>query len=239
MSVNNIKIGEQEIYQKINVGLPTLVGSFTQGATEQERTFRYNNKSMVLDENFSVKMNEPLTNLYNAFAATKLKTLDKLPNTSKVTDMSYMFVYCTGLTSLNVSNWDTSNVTSMYGTFSDCTSLTSLNVSNWNTSNVTSMYEMFSGCTSLTSLDVSNWNTSNVTSMQSTFAGCSGLTSLDLSNWDVSKVTYMSNMFNGCNSLNHIKCKQAFKDWCITNQDSIQLPTAMREGGSGTWEIVS
>ena len=45
-------------------------------------------------------------------------------------------------------------------------------------------------------------------------------------------------MFDGCGSLNHIKCKQSFKDWCLTNQDRIKLPTTMREGGSGTWEIV-
>ena len=48
----------------------------------------------------------------------------------------------------------------------------------------------------------------------------------------------MINMFYGCYKLSKIKCKQAFKDWCITNQDKIKLPASMREGGSGTWEIV-
>ena len=241
-----------------------LVGSFVEGATEGERTFNYNGKSMVLDENFSVKMNEPLTNLNNAFTDTKLKTLDKFPYTSNVTNMSNMFYKCSGLTSLDVSNWDTSKVTNMSYTFSKCSSLTSLDVSNWNVSNVTSMGGMFSYCIGLTSLDVSNWNVSNVTNMGATFSKCSsltsldvsnwdvsnvthmesmffhcsGLTSLDVSNWDTSKVTNMSNMLYGCNNLNHIKCKQAFKDWCITNQDTIKLPTSMREGGSGTWEIV-
>ena len=45
-------------------------------------------------------------------------------------------------------------------------------------------------------------------------------------------------MFSASISLKHIKCKKAFKDWCIANQNEIGLPQKMREGGDGTWEIV-
>lgn len=31
---------------------------------------------------------------------------------------------------------------------------------------------------------------------------------------------------------------QLFKDWCITNQNTISLPTAMKENGSGNWIII-
>ncbi|MBD5235310.1 MAG: hypothetical protein HDS61_02690, partial [Barnesiella sp.] len=62
--------------------------------------------------------------------------------------------------------------------------------------------------------------------------------SLDLSNFDTSSVTDMRYMFNGCSLLKNIRCTQAFKDWCINNQDIIDLPDQMREGGSGTWDIV-
>ena len=55
----------------------------------------------------------------------------------------------------------------------------------------------------------------------------------------MSKANSYNSIFKDCTSLSTIKCKQAFKDWCITNQDKIALPTAMREGGSGTWEIVA
>ena len=41
-------------------------------------------------------------------------------------DMSSMFAYCSGLTSLDLSGFDTSAVTSMGYMFSDCSSLTSL-----------------------------------------------------------------------------------------------------------------
>ena len=73
-------------------------------------------------------------------------------DTSQITDMSYMFVYCTSLTTLDVSGWDTSKVTNMYGMFYDCTSLTTLDMSGWDTSKVTNMTNMFNGRTSLTSI---------------------------------------------------------------------------------------
>ena len=70
-------------------------------------------------------------------------------NTSNVTDMSYMFEYCSGLTSLDVSSFNTNMVTDMSYMFKGCTSLTSLTLSNFNTSNVTYMDSMFYGCTNL------------------------------------------------------------------------------------------
>ena len=69
-----------------------------------------------------------------------------LLNTSNVTDMSGMFMSCTSLTSLDLSNFDTSNVTDMSGMFSTCTSLSTLNLSNFDTSNVTDMSQMFLNC---------------------------------------------------------------------------------------------
>ena len=69
-----------------------------------------------------------------------------------ITDIKGIFQYCSGLTSLDLSGWDTSNVTYISDMFNDCTSLTSLDLSGWNMSNVTSMYNMFRGCTSLTSI---------------------------------------------------------------------------------------
>ena len=168
-----------------------------------------------------------------------LTTLDVSSfDTSKVTDMSYMFNYCSGLTSLDVSNFDTSKVTDMSYMFSSCSGLTSLDVSNFDTSNVTNMGGMFIAFSGLTSLDVSNFDTSNVTNMGYMFNYCRNLTTLDVSSFDTSKVTFMGDMFNYCSRLTHIKCKQAFKDWCWTNQNEIRLPSTMRDGGGGTWEIV-
>ena len=133
-------------------------------------------------------------------------------DTSNVTDMFYMFYGCSGLTSLDLSKWDTSKVTNMNQMFSYCDGLTSLDLRNFNTSNVTLMDSMFYNCSSLTSLDLSGWNTSKVTNMANMFSGCSGLTSLTLSGWDTSKVTDMANMFSGCSKLKTIRmvgCSEA------------------------------
>ena len=46
----------------------------------------------------------------------------------------------------------------MDGMFSGCNGLTSLDLSSWNTSNVTSMGSMFMLCSGLTSLDISGWD---------------------------------------------------------------------------------
>ena len=69
------------------------------------------------------------------------------------------------LKSLNLSGFDTSNVTNMSYMFSSCSGLTSLDVSSFNTTNVINMDSMFHACESLTSLDVSNFDTSNVSNM--------------------------------------------------------------------------
>lgn len=106
------------------------------------------------------------------------------------------------------------------------------------TSKIQSMNGMFNSCSSLVSLDLSSFNTSNCTIFNWMFSDCRSLVSLDLSNFDMSKATSYDEMFVYCYELTHIKCKQAFKDWCITNQSSIRLPSTMREGGSGTWEII-
>ena len=144
-----------------------------------------------------------VADMRNMFSyCSKLTSLDVSNfDTSSVTNMAYMFRSCSSLTSLDVSNFDTSSVTNMNLMFCSCSGLTSLDVSNFDTSNVTDMYGMFYDCSGLTSLDVSNFNTSNVTNMDSMFGSCSKLTSLDVSCWDTSKVTNMGYMFNGCQGL--------------------------------------
>ena len=142
---------------------------------------------------------------------------------SGVTNMLEMFVYCTKLTTLDLSNFDTSNVTNMGSMFQGCTSLTSLDLSNFNTSNVESMGYMFYYCRSLTSLDLSNFNTSKVASMSNMFYVCSNLTTLDLSNFNTSKVGSMSSMFYACNSLTTVKvinCDESTKNRILTQLQS-------------------
>ena len=120
---------------------------------------------------------------------------------SSITDMAYMFSYCTGLTSLDLTGLNTSAVTSMNSMFFHCTGLTSLNLTGFNTSSVTNMGQMFSGCTRLTSLDLSSFDTSAVTNMMFMFSDCYLLASLNLSGLNTSAVTNMGSMFQKCEKL--------------------------------------
>ena len=95
--------------------------------------------------------------------------------------------------------------------FNYCDGLTSLDLSSFNTQNVTDMYHMFYGCSGLTSLDLSSFNTQNVTDMRSMFDNCSGLTSLDLTPLDTSNVTSMESMFCNCSSLTTLITGSNFK----------------------------
>ena len=88
--------------------------------------------------------------------------------------------------------------------FSGCSGLTSLDLSRFNTSAVTSLYWMFNNCSSLTSLDLTGFDTSAVTTMDYMFYECRGLTFLDLSSFDTSalKSSYgMQKMFDACTGL--------------------------------------
>ena len=157
--------------------------------------------------------------LYNDFYKFNNNTFTNLifkdVDTSKVTNISWMFSYCSALTPLDLSGWDTSKVTNISGMFYGCNALTSLDLSGWNTSNVINMDSMFRDCRSLTSLDLNGWDTSNVTNMEYMFGSCISLTSLDMSGWDTSNVNNMRNMFHYCNDLKTIRmvgCSQTTID---------------------------
>ena len=160
-------------------------------------------KKLTAIEGMSNLITDQLTDMSYMFCwCSSLTSLDVSNfNTANVTDMSYMFGVCLALTSLDVSKFNTANVTDMSYMFGGCIALTSLDVSKFNTEKVVSMYYMFSGCSALTSLDVSNFNTGKVTDMYGMFYGCEALTSLDLSNFNTANVTTMSKMFSGCSSL--------------------------------------
>ena len=158
-----------------------------------------NCKNLTEIQGISYLNTENVTNMgYMFYYCSSLTTLDVSKN---VTNMGYMFYYCSSLTTLDVSKFNTANVTNMGYMFRDCSSLTTLDVSNFNTANVTSIGSMFYGCSSLTNLDVSKFNTANVTEIGGMFYGCSSLTSLDVSNFDTANVTSMYLMFSDCSSL--------------------------------------
>ena len=112
-------------------------------------------------------------------------------NTADVTDMNYMFAYCTALTTL--PQMDTANVESMNAMFTGCTSLTT--VPQLNTSNATSMFSVFSGCTSLTTVPV--LDTSSATSMMNMFKNCTSLPATFPWTINAAACTNMQDIFTG------------------------------------------
>ena len=149
---------------------------------------------------------QPLTTKKWFSGCSKLASVEGLSklDTSKATDMSFMFQGCSGVTLLDVSKFDTAKVTDMSFMFQGCWGLTSLVLSSFDTANVTNMSLMFHGCSGLTSLNLSSFDTAKVMYMDYMFYECSGLTSLDLSNFDTANVVYMGYMFEQCNKLNTV-----------------------------------
>ena len=111
---------------------------------------------IVFHKSFSTYTPTSLSSFFENL--TKLETITGLEylNTEKVTDMSYMFYYCSSLTSLDVTHFNTANVTDMHYMFSSCVALTSLYLTNFNTEKVTYMDGMFSSCSSLTTIYASS-----------------------------------------------------------------------------------
>ena len=116
----------------------------------------------------------------------------------------YMWFYgCENLTTIEgFEYFNTENVTNMRYMFGWCTSLKSLDLTNFNTENVTDMYYMFFKCTSLESLDLTNFNTAKVTNMTAMFRKCSALKTIYASDKFVTdQVTEGSDMFYYCFNL--------------------------------------
>ena len=152
---------------------------------------------------------------------SKLTQLDVSDfNTSNVKNMTYMFYGCSSLKEIDVKNFDTRNVTSILGLFYNCSSLEEIDLSNFNTSNVTSLQWMFTKCTNLKEVKLNGLDTSNVTSMMQMFYECKNLTNIDVSKFNTSKVTTMSSMFEKCNSLIQIDVSN-FDTSNVTNMGSM------------------
>ena len=154
----------------------------------------------------------------------KIKNILKLDlskfDTSKVTNMGYMFYNISNPTTLDISNFDTSKVTDMGAMFAYMTSLFTLDLSNFDTSQVRSMRSMFSAMYNLATLNISHFDTSKVTDMAGMFYSVSALNTLNLSHFDTSKVTDMNHMFYNMSNLTTINLS-SFDTSKVTNMGYI------------------
>ena len=142
---------------------------------------------------------------------------------SKVKSMRQMFYYCeglstidlnhwnpvsllyidsmfqrAGLTSIDITNFNSPNLKTMYQMFMQCYSLKKVNITGMNVSNVTKMSGIFMYDSSLTEANLSGWKTDSAQDMNGMFLYCSYLRKVDLSNFNTTKVTNMSGFFEEC-----------------------------------------
>ena len=239
--INKIYKGSTLVFQKSGGGGSTHL---FEGTATGNFNLKINNNQTIpitpdADGKWFYDTDEQITSLDNLFVNQLAVTSVDLSNLD-LTGISTnsMFYAASNITSIKFNNTKSMKLVKMDSMFYNCKLLTSIDLSSFDISDMTILQYVFYNCSSLVSLDLSNWNTSKVYFATSLFYGCSSLVSLDLSNFDLNLAFACSDMFKDCTSLSTIKCKQAFKDWCITHQDDIYLPTTMREGGSGTWEIV-
>ena len=164
----------------------------------------------------------------------KLTTIQNIANldTSRVTDMSFMFYRCFDLQTVDLTHFNTENVTNMEQMFSNCGDINNLDFSSFNTSKVTHMDHMFHACTNLTQLDLSSFNTGEVTDMAYMFSRNRNLTTLNLSSFDTSKVANMACMFSDCKKLTELNLssfdtKKVDNYFCMFGLNNDLLPATV------------
>ncbi len=148
----------------------------TSGTRNLSETIKDAVTSIVLDESMQDARPTSTAYWFNDFTnVTQITGLNYL-NTSATTNMRSMFYYCSSLTTLDVSGFDTRNVTSMGYMFAGCVSLTTLDVTGFDTQNVTDMQHMFHYSKALTTIYGDDWSQSSVlTESEDMFTGCEAL----------------------------------------------------------------
>ncbi len=231
MSVNNsgTVLG---YYKKISDNLYDItVGSLDEVIAPSNSAFMFAYLSNLTTLKFNQNFNSNnITNLAGLLMFDRNLTSLDIDNlniagkysTENVTSTSYMFMACTSLQSLNVSNLNTSNVTDMSAMFVGLTNVKNITFSDtsnnaFTTKSVVNMESMFSVCIRLTELDLSTFDTSKVTNMNNMFSSFHTNTGmLDITNFNTSNVTDMSFMFQNC-YINILKVGNKFNTSNVTD----------------------
>ena len=181
------------------------------------------------DLTFETDLQEPLTNAKALFQGMSyLETLDlNSLDTSQVTNMYSMFNQSIYLKDIKL-NINTSKVTDMSFMFLGCERLETLDLSNFNTINVKSAHQMISFCSKLKTVDASNFDTRNLSDFGYMFGNCDELTTL-YANIDFGKAYENLNLFHSDYLLTNIvgrfsNIKQSF---LIDNSPNLTVDSLM------------
>ena len=181
--------------------------------------------NLYIAANGSVIAPQNCSKLFANYSSLETINFNSCFDTSRVTDMSYMFYSCSSLTGLDLSSFKTSRVTDMNHMFSLCVNLTNLNVGSFDTSKVTNMRGMFYTCSNLPDLDLSSFDTSNVTNMSLMFNNCRSLSTLNFGRFDTSKVTSYDFFMNSDKTYNGKPWEELFT---VANQEAPQEQASLQ-----------
>ncbi len=136
-------------------------------------------------------------------------------------------------TSFNLAKLDTSRVTNMSNMFVECRAVETLDLSTFDTAFVTDMSGMFNTCYNLKNLNLSGFKTPRATSMENMFNNCRALETLDLTGFSNAKLTNVNGMFNGASKL---KTVYVGSEWAVKDMTGTPFSgnTAPLTGSRGT-----
>ena len=131
---------------------------------------KINSKSKINYYKYFPKTREELNELIDKLIAERGNNADLNDiDTSKITDMSFLFTFSHARFNGDISKWDVSKVKNMKFMFADCPDF-NCDLSNWDVSKVEYMEQMFYD--SNFSADLSRWDIRNVKDMSDMFYGC-------------------------------------------------------------------
>lgn len=148
-----------------------------------------------------------ITNMSQAFSNSSLIQIDLSGrDTSQVVKCSGLFQNCNYLTSVGLSNIKLDNANSTENSmFLQCSNLSSVNLTDLDLSTTYNFDSMFNGCQNLSSIDLSSVNVNKYSSCHSMFNHCSKLTSIVLPSpaFD-SEAVRLQGMFSECTNLTSV-----------------------------------
>lgn len=148
-----------------------------------------------------------ITSFANMFNDTGLTSVDISHfNTSNVTNIDYMFYGSDVLVStIDMSAWDLGKLYKSQYVFQNAYKIPKIILPKTGTCQPSYINNMFYNCQALTELDLGVLDTSKVSGMSDVFNRCYALEELDLSSWNTDKVTIMRDMFNSMRALKDLK----------------------------------
>lgn len=201
--------------------------SFAWSGTSATMQYKINGTTYTASTNpYSTTLSElgitDFTNANTMFNSKRAITaVTSIPDTSNVTNMSYMFRYL-GVSELEVTKtMNTSACTNMDYMFAYCLNLTSLDLSSFDTSKVTYMNMMFYNDQKLDYLDLSGWDLRNVTSKSAMFGNGVKPSKVIMNGCDCDTILFIRQQIQN-NGVDHTKVVQT-DTVCPTYETSTKI----------------